>query len=403
MSKVKVLFVVGSLCRAGAERFAYEIDSALDKNKFQTTIYCLEYENVMTENWSERYYEKKHIELGTPIVYKDRFIFKRKSFFGRLLDSTLRKLKISNKKKKKAHSELFDFLNSFDVIHWMGEYTFFQIVPDEIRNKSLIHIMSARFQDDTIYKAFNFSQHYNFCSPFKENEIQYELNQFEDYNHTFFPLVLKINNSNNHWKFINLPVKKIGVFTRLDRLKPLDPFLYSFHLLLDKMPNCELHFFGNGDPKSEGIIDVVERLNIKEKVFFRGHQEDITATVFKENISLSWFQGYNNDRPAGYAGIDICTTGLPLLCWDFHPKPNKIINTIYPHYKNLNEFVAKSIEILTDEEKATQLSYVQQQDISKNRDVNKFIGDLENLYVTVSNKNFESSLDSAPSSNPGKI
>ena len=82
MSKVKVLFVVGSLCRAGAERFAYEIDSALDKNKFQTTIYCLEYENVMTENWSERYYEKKHIELGTTIVYKDKFIFKRKSFWN---------------------------------------------------------------------------------------------------------------------------------------------------------------------------------------------------------------------------------------------------------------------------------------------------------------------------------
>ena len=78
---------------------------------------------------------------------------------------------------------------------------------------------------------------------------------------------------------------------------------------------------------------------------------------------------------------------MPLLCWDFHPKPNHVINTIYPHYKNLNEFVAKSIEILTDEEKATQLSNLQQQDISENRDINKFIGELENLYVTVSNKN----------------
>lgn len=40
MSKVKVLFVVGSLCRAGAERFAYEIDTALNKKKIQTTIFC---------------------------------------------------------------------------------------------------------------------------------------------------------------------------------------------------------------------------------------------------------------------------------------------------------------------------------------------------------------------------
>lgn len=383
MSKVKVLFVVGSLCRAGAERFTYEIDCALDKNKFQTTVFCLELENEILGNWKERYYDKKHLELGTPIIYKDKFVDKKKTFFNRLEGFLLRKFKIA--KEKKPNSDLVDYLNSFDVIHWMGEYTYIHSLPEHIRNKSLIHIMSARFQDDTIYKSFDFSTSYNFCSPFKKGEFEYELNQFKNYKHTFIPLVLKMDVIANQWNFNNESIKKIGIFTRLDRYKPLDPFLYAFHLLLDKMPNCELHLFGNGDPKKEGIMDMLERLNIKEKVFFRGHQDNIVETVFNENLSLSWFQGYNNDRPAGYAGIDICTTGLPLICWDFHPKPNDVVNAIYPHFKNLNNFVNKSLDILNNEETALILSQNQLEQTKKDRNIDLYIQILEKEYLRIYN------------------
>lgn len=378
MVKKNILFVVGGLHRAGAERFAFEIDRALNKEKFLTTIFCLEFENKISGNWKERYYEKKHLELGTPIIYKDKFLAERKTFFDRLKHYILKKVNIDIQKNK--DSKLFNFLDSFDVIHWMGEYTYFQGVSENIRNKSLIHIMSARFQDDTIYKAFDFSYNYNFCSPFKKGEIEYELSQFKNYKHTFIPLVLKLDITENRWKFIDEPIKKIGIFTRLDRYKPLDPFLYAFHLLLDKMPNCELHLFGNGNPNTEGITDILDRLGIKEKVFFRGHQEDIVATVFQEKISLSWFQGYNNDRPAGYAGIDICSAGLPLVCWDFHPQPNNVINSVYPHFKNLNAFVSFSVQILTNKEKAEKLSHNQFDDVLKTRDVNSYIKKLEEVY-----------------------
>ena len=378
MTKKNILFVVGGLHRAGAERFAYELDMALNKEKFQITIYCLEFENQISGNWNERYYETKHLELGTSIVYKDKFLAKKKNLLNRIENYLSRKLKL--RESKNTNSPLFQFLDSFDVIHWMGEYTYMHNVPEKIKNKSLIHIMSARFQDDTIYKSFNFSLYYNFCSPFKEDEIKYELNQFENYKHTFIPLVLKITTIEQQWKFIDDSVKKIGIFTRLDRYKPLDPFLYAFHLLLDEMSNCELHLFGNGDPKKEGISDMVERLGIQEKVFFRGHQEDIVTTLFEEKISLAWFQGYNNDRPAGYAGIDICSTGLPLLCWDFHPIPSGTFNTIYPHFKNLNEFVGYSKQILTNENEATVLSKNQYTDVVKTRDINNYIKMIEDLY-----------------------
>jgi hypothetical protein len=127
----------------------------------------------------------------------------------------------------------------------------------------------------------------------------------------------------------------------------------------------------------------LDRIGIKDKVFFRGHQEDIVQTAIDEKLSLSWFQGYNNDRPAGYAGIDICTTGTPLLCWDFHPYPNDFYNPIYPHYKNLNKFVEKTIEILTEKENAEELSEWQYQDVVDNRNVYDYISIIENEYIRI--------------------
>jgi glycosyltransferase involved in cell wall biosynthesis len=185
------------------------------------------------------------------------------------------------------------------------------------------------------------------------------------------------------WKYINSEVKKIGIFTRLNRYKPLDPFFYSFQLLLDKLPNCELHIFGNGDPEKEGMTRYLKNLGITDKVFFRGHQSDIVETVLNEEIDLSWFQGYNNTKPAGYAGFDICTTGTPLVCWDFIEQPVDPFNEVYPHYKNLNQFVAKSYEILISEQSADRLSNLQFIDISEKRDSYKYIHYLDSIFEQI--------------------
>ncbi len=384
MSKTSVLFIVGGLHRAGAERFAYEIDRALNKDIFNLSILCLEKEKDIPSNWKERYYEKKHIELGTPITYIDRFI--NPAFFkkGKGLRRLIRKL--LPKPTSPWKDELCDYIDHFEVIHWMGEYTYIHSMPEKIRQKSLIHMMSAKFQDRFLYDKFDHDLFYNFCSPFNEDEIGYELSQFKKYHVVYLPLVLQINAENNTWKYQDSPVKKIGIFTRLNRYKPLDPFFYSFQLLLDKMPNCELHVFGNGDPRAEGMLDYLERLGLVDKVFFRGHQENIVQTALNEKLSLSWFQGYNNDRPAGYAGLDICTTGTPLICWDFHGYPQKKVNDTYPHYKNLNKFVEKSLEILTDKNQAENLSETQFTETIKTRDVNIYIQDLEREYLKIAKK-----------------
>lgn len=386
MPKIKVLFIVGGLHRAGAERFAYEVDKALNKERFSTSIFCLEKQKDIPQNFGERYYEKKHLSLGTDITYADDFINLKFFEKNRFKNRVLQRLHLFPKKIEYWKKELYNYFNQFDVIHWMGEYTYIHTVSEEIRKKCIIHMMSSRFQNDSLYKDFNYNLFYRFCTPFKENEICYELENFKNYNTLFIPLVLDLSNSENRWKFNNNKIKKIGIFTRLNAYKPLDPSFYAYQLLLDQNPNCELHIFGAGDPEIEGIYTFLARLRIRKKVIFRGHQEDIVKTAIKEELALSWFQGYNNDRPAGYAGIDICTTGTPLICWDFHPSPVNPFNIVYPHYKNLNQFVSKTIEILTDREKAETLSQLQFKETIENRNINNYISKLENIYLEIANK-----------------
>lgn len=385
MSKIKVLFVVGTLYRAGAERFSYEVDKKLDKAKFELEIFCLERQSFIYPDFGERYYESKHQELGTKIVYSDKFRSRKIDVAHNIIKKIFLKV-INNKNKEFKEKKLFHYLDSFDIIHWMGEFTFIHSVPEFIRKKSIIHMMSAKFQNSKIYELYDFNKEYTFCSPFKNDEVSYELSQFNNYDFFVIPLALDVTNFVNKWKFQDTKIKKIGIFTRLNFYKPLDPFFYAFQLLLDVMPDAELHVFGAGDPVQEGMVAMLERIGVANKVFFRGHQENIVETALNEKLSLSWFQGYNNDKPSGYAGLDICLSGTPLICWDFHPNPKSEINLVYPHYKSLNNFVKASLDVLNNEQNAIKLSTVQFIETKNNRDINRWIGKIEKFYIDFHNR-----------------
>jgi hypothetical protein len=55
-------------------------------------------------------------------------------------------------------------------------------------------------------------------------------------------------------------------------------------------------------------------------------------------------------------------------------------NKVFPHYKNLETFVEKSLEILNDKEKAEELSKIQFEEIIQNWDIEKNIHKLELIY-----------------------
>lgn len=374
MSKKKILFIVSDFFQAGAERYAYEINSALDKDKFEVTILSKNTERIEKSDW-KRYYDKRHEKLGTSIVYIDAFLHKRRYIRNKLRGF----LKLSRIPRIKQE-ELASFLDNFDLIHWMGEFLFFEGLEDTLLKKSLINVMTVKFQKPDLYHRFDFNYEYNFISGLSSEAFSNETEEFRSTKHWTFPLIFRATSDSGIWKFSDDSIKKIGIFTRIDKSKPLYPFLSAFHLLKNKMPNVELHIFGTGDPEAEGINNFLRDLDIMDKVFFRGHQKDIKETALKEKIDMSWYQGYHG-QPAGYAGLDICSIGVPLICWDFHKDTHDYKQDIYPHYKNLENFVKESYEVLTNRTKAEELSERQRNEVFQNNNSAEKIKDLEKIYT----------------------
>lgn len=380
---VKVLFIVTDFYQAGTERFTYEVDKAVNKNLFSISILSLLPLN-QSSRW-EDYYYSKHLSLGTDIVFLEELKKVKKPSLSDKI-----KLRLINKSITDEKTAVADFLKKFDVISFWGEYAYppFEKYLDlSTKSKSIIHIMNSIHQKQDLYKAFDKSKHYKFSSSFNDVELKDELKGFINYDHTFMPLSLNILSRENPWLVRTGRSNKIGIFTRLTTHKPLDPFLYAFQLVLDKIPNLELHIFGSGNPENEGMMRYVKQLNLTQRVFFRGHQSNILETAQNENLDLVWFHGYYGE-PGGFAGFDISSLGIPQIFWDFSNSELSKRQTIYPMYNSLSEFVHKSTIILSDRSKAEQLSEIQFRDVSTKRNIINNIAILEQLWTQIQKQSY---------------
>lgn len=379
-SKVKVLFVVSEFYQAGTERFTYELDRALNKNQFSVEILCL-----IPLNASQRftdYYYTKHLDLGTKIhffkevnrISKPTFIQKvKRKLFSIPLPGEIHDIKL--------------FFNQYDCISIMGEYNFKEIykyINNENKHKLLIHIQNSKYQVNNTYDAFPKDEQFHFVSGFHTDQIQYELSEFENYNHTYYNLNLKFENTFIKTEYKNSTVPKIGIFTRLTPAKPLDPFIYSFQLVLEQLPNAELHVFGSGDPKKEGVFRYVEQLKLENNIFFRGHQENILKTAVEENLDLVWLHGYHG-LPGGWVGFDISTAKIPQLFWNFGSDAKTKFYPFFPIFNSVSGLANKSILILSNPTEAKKLAEEQFKYTDENYNIAKNIHVMENLYHSITN------------------
>lgn len=378
--KIAVLMVVYDFHQAGTQRFTYEIDSVIDRSRFDVSFLCIRSLGSYA-GWDDHYYQK-HLALGSKIHFLADFFPATYPISQRVLRKVLPSL------KQKETADFHRFINRFDVISFMGEYSFPPLkkrLPARVLEKSLIHIMNARFQRPDLYGGFTKSEKYHFVSGFDEEELRYELAEFSDFGHSFLPLSVVFEHADVRWRFSDREKKKIGIFTRLSPHKPLDPFFSAFHLLLEEFPETELHIFGTGDPIELGFARMAESLYISKNVFFRGHQTDLVKTAMAENLDLVWYQGYNN-KPGGFAGYDIASVGIPQLFWDFSALDGFYHNDVYPQFRSLSAFHRQSREVLTNRGYAERLSQTQQEDVLAHRDIRKHIALLEKLYTEKSNR-----------------
>ena len=374
MGKIKVLFLVTEFWQAGGQRYTYEIDSALDKQKFESSFLSFRDLNTNPE-WPDYYY-KKHIELGSNIYF-----YSSLDPENILLGASSRRNWI---KERSAYKAVNRFLNKFEVILLQGEWVYnkFQNIFDESNFKKVqVSILNSVYQFPDNYKGFNKSKNYSFISGYPEGALKKELADFSTYKHHFFPLCINLKQEFK-WSPESLSSKRIGVFTRLTKTKPIEPLLYAFSILHSYDNDFELYIFGNGDPNEVGYSDHLNYLGIADKVFFKGHQDDIIVSSIESNIGVAWFLGIHG-LPAGFAGYDISSIGLPQLFWDLKPS-DKSKSEIIPMFNSLLGLANKTKELFDDNELAIELSLKQQDYDKENVDIRSFIKEYEANLIEVS-------------------
>lgn len=388
MEKNKVLFIVSEFYQSGTSRFTYEINLALDKSKFETTFLCLNPLNNSTI-W-EDYYDVKHLDLGSEIFFIQDI--QNKPFKPNIQERI--KSKLYNHPLPNTWVKIIEFMDSFHAISLMGEYNYPYIkkyLNPSIEKKLLIHPMNSIFQNKDNYIAFDKRKHYHFISLFKNEDLEYEFGEFENYSQTYLPISFTIPNLQPVWTPRNNSTKKIGIFTRLSNTKPLDPFIYSFQILLNFMPNVEFHIFGSGDPEKEGINRYIEQLGLEKNIVFRGHQKEMMQCALEENLDLVWLHAYHS-MPGGFAGFDLCALGIPSIFWDFGGEDNAELKKIFPQFNNTYDFAMLSRKILENNEAAIHLSNTQFNYTYSTRNINLYIANLEKKYLSLDTERFDNYL-----------
>ena len=374
MGKIKVLFLVTEFWQAGGQRYTYEIDLALDKEKIESSFLSFRDLNSSAE-WPDYYY-KKHVELGSKIYFYSSLDPK-----NILLGPSSRR---NWRKEKTAYNVVNTFLDQFDVILLQGEWVYnkFQNIFNESNLKKIqVSILNSVYQFPDNYKGFDKSKTYSFISGYHDSALREELVEFSNYNHYFFPLCINLTEKFK-WSPDSLSSKRIGVFTRLTKTKPIEPLFYAFSVLHSYDNDYKLFIFGNGDPEEVGYLDHLKYLGIEDKVFFKGHQDDIIVSSIENSIGVAWFLGFHG-LPAGFAGYDISSIGLPQLFWDLKPTGDSK-SEIIPMFNDLLGLANKTKELFDHKDVAVSLSLKQQDYIKEHVDIKPFIKGYEKNIIEIS-------------------
>jgi len=391
MGKKKILWVVYDFVQAGGQRYVFEICKALNKEKYQ-----IDFLKVAPmghdKNWVSEFYYKPTLELGCSIYFwtdlvtqkmelPKSFLYKLNHFFKRKINVIFFKRNTESVLKTSDASLLHDFFSRYDHVNFSGTSVYKALCINQNLHpqNGIIHILTARFQDDTLYDGYDKNLKYNFISPIIKDSLKNELCDFNDYSYSHYPMCFdaepfEIAMRSNCRSLI------IGVFTRLSPMKPLDPYFYALKLLLEQGVDVVLHIYGAGDPFKMGLLRQLQYLYIIDKVKFLGHTESIPDTLKSTQIDLVWFQA-GNKQPAGYAAFEISMGGLPQVFWDFmdigqiHP-----IEEYFASFSNLTDFVKHTKYLLLSQELLKETGIKQKDYVLKNYSSKNHIHILEDIF-----------------------
>ena len=351
----KILFVVDTLAQHGAERYLYEILKAIDHSKFECSVLC-----TYPLNDSNNHYVPLISDLGIEIsafALGDLHPTVDSKFKRKLLNSlSYNWMNITGRKadiKKRSEAELHKKLEGFDLISILKIEVFnrFSNVFAAFPN-SVIHLLSWGIQ----YLENPYSnlpdRPYRFITMIESQEDHVRETEFKhitkpNFDFFQFPLLLDLSDRKNTYKVVDQdPI--IGVFSRINVDQPTIMFLFAFQLLLKRIPNAKMHFYGKAgsDQHLQFYEQTAEILGISHALKFKGHVPDLKTAIETDNITMGWMNIGNSTL--GYSSIEISSCGLPVTFFNIEKHDPSKIDERLNVFNDLESFAEHSCKVVSN-------------------------------------------------------
>jgi glycosyltransferase involved in cell wall biosynthesis len=374
---LRLLFAVSQFAQGGAERYLYELCSALDRTRFDV--------HILTRSDVDRtaYYFDRLVSARVPIhairphvadLRRYAPLWARRRAYRTIrhrLSSIL------------AARRIGTFVDRFDIVACIQIENFLELQGLLSRQQgAVIHAMSNRFQ-------YSYDPYDEFRPDVRYRFVTFDRSQTEELHALPCADVFEWPLSMNFGEYPCLPevqdtsgTVKIGIFTRLSREKPLEPLFVCFKELTQRI-NATLHVYGGGDPSI--FTRNLNRLGIRSRVFFKGHQPDMITTVRRDELSMCWLMSVGT--LLGYSSIELAATGMPMLFWNYGTwSTSRIADETYGavrSFASVAEFVGAAVSYLSDRQALRQLGTSLQRYVRRRHDINKNIGAIQEYYERV--------------------
>ncbi len=314
VKKTRLLFVIGHLVQSGAERYAYELCKAIDRERFDVEVL------TKARIRSSDYYYRKLLDLGIPVHRRLPLLLNQLQRHARGLYLALRPL-LELGHRWYARLRLGRLLRRFDVINCIQLENYLLLQPVLRDNARVItHLMSNAFQ-------YGFNPYMDCAAGRQYRFVFTDPTQIADFadapcagaEAVFMPLALDLSGTSDLSSFAKEGEPfDIGVFMRLGPDRPISGLFRAFAKLAQTR-EARLRVWGRGDPAQ--FRAELESLGIRDRVIFEGHTNSIENTLRTAGLSLVWMTCVG--ATVGYATTEISSFGFPMLFWNLAAVPDE--------------------------------------------------------------------------------
>lgn len=306
--RIRVLFVIGGLGQAGAERYLYEVCRRIDRDRFAVEVLT-----TIGQDPAE-HYAVKLAEIGVPIHRK---LPEPRSLLLELVPDRRRARALRSCLERaidlEHHAEralrMRGFFDDYDIVSVVMVENFYRVAPLLAHHPRVgIHLMSARVQyDGDLYAALPRNENLRFFSMSREQEDELRGTPADGCPTFEIPLPLDMTGRENVYRGSSGP-RRVCLVSRIDAQRLLEIFLWTFQALAAES-DVQMVVYGGGDRAS--LERALRRVGIRSRVHLAGHQPDLRAMIERDQPMLVWMGSF--DGSVGYGSIELASYGVPIL------------------------------------------------------------------------------------------